>query len=81
LVQLDGGGFALTSVDTSVIQSVDSHSIVSEVTNTANNQTIQTSVSANVFFNNFADMAGRTDMNTLMSHVMTEQMNGGMLGP
>jgi hypothetical protein len=81
LVRLDGGGFALTSVDTSVIQSVGGHSILSEVTNTANNQVIQTSLSANVFFNNFADMAGRADMNTLMSRIMTEQVNGSMLGP
>lgn len=81
LVKLQDGGFALTSVDTTVIQSINDHSIVSEISNTANNTQIQTSLTADLFFNNFAQMAGRSDMNSLMTHMMAEQMNAGMLGP
>ena len=81
LVKLQDGGFALTSVDTTIIQSINDHSIVSEVSNTANNTQIQTSLTADLFFNNFAQMAGRSDMNSLMTHMMAEQMNAGMLGP
>ena len=81
LVQLDEGGYALTSVDTTIIQSIGNNSILSEVSNTANNRVIQTSLSANLFFNNFAEMAGRSDMNSLMTHLISEQMNAGMLGP
>lgn len=81
LVRLQDGGFALTSVDTTIIQSINDHSILSEVTNTANDTHIQTSVTADLFFNNFAQMAGRSDMNSLMTHMMDEQMNAGMLGP
>jgi hypothetical protein len=81
LVRLQDGGFALTSVDTTIIQSINDHSIVSEVSNTANNTQIQTSLTADLFFNNFAQMAGRSDMNSLMTHMMAEQMNAGMLGP
>jgi hypothetical protein len=81
LVQLDDGGYALTSVDTTVIQSISNNSILSEVSNTANDRLIQTSISANLFFNNFAEMAGRSDMNSLMNKLISEQMNAGMLGP
>jgi hypothetical protein len=81
LVKLQDGGFALTSVDTTIIQSINDHSIVSEVSNTASNTQIQTSLTADLFFNNFAQMAGRSDMNSLMTHMMAEQMNAGMLGP
>jgi hypothetical protein len=81
LVRLQDGGFSLTSVDTTIIQSINDHSIVSEVSNTANNAQIQTSLTADLFFNNFAQMAGRSDMNSLMTHMMAEQMNAGMLGP
>src|SRR5262249_44352813 len=63
LVKLEGGGFALTSVDTTIIQNVSNNSALSEVTNTANNTQIQTSLTADLFFNNFAQMAGRSDMN------------------
>ena len=81
LVRLQDGGFALTSVDTTIVQSINDHSILSEVSNTANDTHIQTSVTADLFFNNFAQMAGRSDMNSLMTHMMDEQMNAGMLGP
>ena len=81
LVRLQDGGFALTSVDTTIIQSINDHSIVSEVSNSASNTQIQTSLTADLFFNNFAQMAGRSDMNSLMTHMMAEQMNAGMLGP
>jgi hypothetical protein len=81
LVQLDEGGYALTSVDTTIIQSISNNSILSEVSNTARDRLIQTSLSADLFFNNFAEMAGRSDMNGLMNRLMSEQMNAGMLGP
>jgi len=81
LVRLQDGGFALSSVDTTIIQSISNHSILSEVSNTANNTQIQTSLTADLFFNNFAQMAGRSDMNSLMTHLMDEQVNTRMLGP
>jgi hypothetical protein len=81
LVKLNGGGFALTSVDTTIIQNVTDSSVLSEVSNTANNAQIQTSLTADLFFNNFAQMAGRSDVSNLLTHLMTEQMNTRMLGP
>ena len=81
LVKLESGGYALTSVDTTIIQNVTNNSVLSEVSNTANNAPIQTSLSADLFFNNFAQMAGRADMSHLMTNLMTEQMNTRMLGP
>jgi len=81
LIRLQDGGFALSSVDTTIIQNINNHSILSEVSNTANNTQIQTSLTADLFFNNFAQMAGHSDMNSLMTHLMAEQVNAGMLGP
>jgi len=80
LLQLADGGYAIASPHTSIIQSVGQGGIVSEISNTANDRLIQTSLSLNVFFTNFAQMAGRADMTRMVNNLFSEHANAAALG-